>query len=181
MGIISKLFRRKQVGGGKNKSEILIEYIRSCGGKVGEDVVLWDCVIDSVSPYMIEIGDHVTLTGARILTHDASAYRHLGYTKIGKVEIGSNVFVGKQAIIMPNTVIGDNVIIGAGAVIAKNIPSNSVVVGNPCKIICTYDEYMEKIKKQMEQYPVLDKYSDEILSDEYDKAVLVNARIGFSK
>ena len=184
MKIFERIFKRKKSGGGtsnQEKSKNMIDYIRLHGGKVGEDVVLWDCVIDTVSPYMIEIGDHVTITGARILTHDASMYRICGYTKVGKVVIGNNVFVGKQAVIMPDTVIGDNVIIGAGAIVAKDVPSNSVVVGNPCRIICTYDEYAEKIKRQMKESPIIDKLSDEILANEEDKKLLVEKGIGFIK
>ena len=48
--------------------------------------------------------------------------------------VGNNVRIGSNATIMPVT-IGDNSIIGAGAVVTKDVPENSVVVGNPAKII----------------------------------------------
>lgn len=50
----------------------------------------------------------------QILAHDASTKRYLGYTKIGRVLIGNNVFVGAGTIILPSVAIGNNVIIGAG-------------------------------------------------------------------
>ena len=49
-----------------------------------------------------------------------------------KTKIGNNVRIGSNATILPVT-IGDNVVIGAGAVVTKDIPSNSVVKGNPAK------------------------------------------------
>lgn len=73
-----------------------------------------------------------------------------GYIKIGKIHIGDNVFISKGCIILPGTTIGSNVIIGAGAVIAKDIPDNVVVVGNPPRVLYSYDEFIEKHKRLME-------------------------------
>ena len=51
------------------------------------------------------------------------------------VTIGDNVWIGGSVTILPGVTIGDNVTIGAGSVVVKNIPSNCVAVGNPCKVI----------------------------------------------
>ena len=51
------------------------------------------------------------------------------------VKIGNNVWIGGSVTILPGVTIGDNVTIGAGSVVARDIPSNSVAVGNPCKVI----------------------------------------------
>ncbi|MEG1059733.1 MAG: sugar O-acetyltransferase [Clostridia bacterium] len=56
-------------------------------------------------------------------------------TKTAPVHIGDNVWIGGGAIIMPGVNIGDNVVIGAGSVVTKDIPSNKIAYGNPCKII----------------------------------------------
>ena len=53
------------------------------------------------------------------------------------VTIGDNVWIGGSVTILPGVTIGDNVTIGAGSVVTKDIPSNSVAVGNPCKVIRT--------------------------------------------
>ena len=53
------------------------------------------------------------------------------------VRIGNNVWIGGSVTILPGVTIGDNVTIGAGSVVTKDIPSNSVAVGNPCKVIKT--------------------------------------------
>ena len=52
-----------------------------------------------------------------------------------EINIGSNVWIGADVIILPGVSIGDNTVIGAGSVVTKNIPSNVLAVGNPCKVI----------------------------------------------
>lgn len=51
------------------------------------------------------------------------------------VTIGDNVWIGGNVTIVPGVTIGDNVTIGAGSVVVKDIPSNCVAAGNPCKVI----------------------------------------------
>ena len=115
---------------------------------IGTDVDFIDTFVDVVHPELISVGNHVTITNATLLTHDASTQKALGFSKVGAIKIGSNVFIGYGAIILPGVNIGSNVIVGAGAVVRKDIPDNSVVVGNPAKVVCTYDRYMDKHRKQ---------------------------------
>lgn len=56
-------------------------------------------------------------------------------TQTAPVTIGNNVWIGGGAIIMPGVKIGDNVVIGAGSVVTKDIPSNKVAYGNPCRVV----------------------------------------------
>lgn len=100
------------------------------GLKIGSNCNIMDeCIIDPGHSFLITIGNNVTLAPrVHILAHDASTKRHIGYTVIGKVNIGNNVFIGAGSIILPNTIIGDNVILGAGSVVKHNIPNNSVAV-----------------------------------------------------
>lgn len=51
------------------------------------------------------------------------------------ITIGSNVWIGGNAVICPGVTIGDNVVIGAGAVVTKDIPANVVAAGNPARVI----------------------------------------------
>lgn len=51
------------------------------------------------------------------------------------IHIGDNVWIGMNSVILPGVQIGNNVAIGAGSVVTSDIPSNSIAVGNPCKII----------------------------------------------
>lgn len=55
------------------------------------------------------------------------------------VTIGSNVWIGGSAVILPGVTIGDNTTIGAGSVVTKDIPANCLAAGNPCKVIRKLD------------------------------------------
>ena len=59
------------------------------------------------------------------------------------VKIGKNVWMGAGVIILPGVTIGDSAIIGAGSIVVKDIPSNAVAVGNPCKVIKYIEENNE--------------------------------------
>ncbi|MEC5218592.1 acetyltransferase-like isoleucine patch superfamily enzyme [Actimicrobium sp. GrIS 1.19] len=51
------------------------------------------------------------------------------------VSIGNNVFLGTGAIVLKGVVIGDNAVIGAGSIVTRDIPANSIVAGNPARVI----------------------------------------------
>ena len=61
--------------------------------------------------------------------------RNQGLEYAYPIKVGSNVWIGAGVQVMPGVTIGDNVVIGGGSVVVKDIPSNSVAVGNPCKVI----------------------------------------------
>ena len=69
------------------------------------------------------------------------------------VTIGNDVWVGGNTVINPGVTIGDNVVIGSGSVVTKDIPSNVIAAGVPCKVIRKITEE-DKIywQKQAEQY-----------------------------
>lgn len=63
------------------------------------------------------------------------AVRMTGVEMAARITIGNNVWIGGGAIICPGVTVGENSSIGAGSVVTKNIPANSVAVGNPCRVI----------------------------------------------
>lgn len=70
---------------------------------------------------MISIGDDVIIASdVTILAHDVNTNMVKCGTKLGRVVIGNNVFVGTKAVIPCNTTIGDNVIIGAGSIVTHD-------------------------------------------------------------
>ena len=119
--------------------------------------VMGECIIDPGHCWLIEMGDRVTLAPrVHILAHDASTKRELGYTRLGKVKIGSNVFIGANSTILPGVTIGDLVVIGAGSIVSRDVPENSVAVGNPARVIGSYTDYMNKRKAEMQVVPCFD-------------------------
>lgn len=102
----------------------------------------------SSEPYLIRIGDCCQITrGVKIHTHGGGAAVRLKYPKFdcfGKVTIGNYVYLGNDVSIMPGVSIGNNVIVAACSVVTKSIPNDVVVGGNPAKIICSIDDYIEK-------------------------------------
>ncbi|MGF1749314.1 sugar O-acetyltransferase [Vibrio cionasavignyae] len=98
----------------------------------------FNCVILDVN--LVEIGDNVLLApNVQIYTAghplEAKARVDEGVEFGLPIKIGNNVWIGGGAIICPGVNIGDNTVIGAGSVVTKDIPSNVLAVGNPCKVI----------------------------------------------
>ena len=126
--------------------------------KIGEEVLIVNprnVDIDGTRPWLIEIGNNVTITcGVTILTHGydwsviMNKYDGQMYASSGKVKIGNNVFIGTKTTILKGVEVGDNVIIGANSLVNKNIPSNVVVAGNPAKVIISIEEYKNKRKQE---------------------------------
>lgn len=134
------------------KGKTTVKKLRKWGAVIGEDVELINVSCGRNDATCLEIGNHVTLTGVLILTHDASPQHFIGHgiNRIGRIVIGDNVFIGRQTIILPNVRVGNNVIVGAGSVVSKDIPDNVVAAGNPAKVISSIDAWIEKQKKNME-------------------------------
>lgn len=108
-------------------------------------------------PNLIKLGDYVAVaSNVSFTTHDGiqsvlgknndvipEKYKNHKFTEgIGCIEIGSHVFISARCIIGYNVKIGDNVVITAGSVVTNDIPSNSVVRGNPAKVVCTLTQYL---------------------------------------
>ena len=121
------------------------------GLKVGKNFGrMGGVIIDPTHCYHIPIGDDVLLAPhVHILAHDTSTFMFIGKTRAANVSIGNEVFVGAGSIILPGVHIGNRVVIGAGSVVTKNIPDNSVAAGNPARVICSLDAYLEKEKTKM--------------------------------
>ena len=60
-----------------------------------------------------------------------------GWESAAPITIGSNVWVGSGAIILPGVTIGDDAVIGAGALVSRDVPARTVAVGNPARVIKT--------------------------------------------
>lgn len=87
----------------------------------------------------IYVGDN-TMFGPNVTVATAGhpilpELREKGYQYNAPVVIGKNCWLGAGVIVLPGVTVGDNVVIGAGSIVTKDLPSNVVAVGNPCRII----------------------------------------------
>lgn len=133
---------------------------------IGENCTYMPRVVP-LYPNLIKMGDHVAVaSGVSFYTHDGihnilendldvipdSLKDHKFTEGIGCIEIGDHVFIGARVQIAYNVKIGNNVVITAGSIVNNDIPSNSVVRGNPAKVICTLKQYLA-IKGNKKSYP----------------------------
>jgi len=97
----------------------------------------YNCTILDVAT--VTIGDHVLLgpnVGIYTVNHPLNSERRKsGLEHALPIVIGNNVWIGGHSVILPGVTIGDNSVIGAGSVVTKDIPTNVVAVGNPCKVL----------------------------------------------
>ena len=145
-----KWYRGPQI---TDSSETYIHWMRQCGIKIGERCVVFNpkkIEVDITHPELIEIGNHVFLhAGTTLMTHDWTGHcfveSHGEFIPSHRsIKIGNNVWFGMNVTVLGGVKIGDNVIIGFGSIVTKDIPSNSVAVGVPAKVVCSYEEYYQK-------------------------------------
>ncbi len=153
--ILSKLIAFFKYKSYKNRMNAKIQRGLTLGKNV---TIMPGATIDDRYPYLISIGDNCSLSnGVLILAHDATIYKFTnGYTRIGKVEIKENCFIGTDVIILPGVTIGPNVLIAAGSVVNKNIPPNSCVAGVPARVYQRFDEFLELHKEAVKEVPSFD-------------------------
>lgn len=105
---------------------------------------------DPPHSFLTSIGDNCVIApDVRFLNHDASLFLFAGIAKIGRIEIKENCFIGAGSILLPGITIGPNAIIGAGSVVTKNVEPDTIVAGNPAKIIKKTCEYVSGCKEKI--------------------------------
>ena len=129
------------------------QYLKKHGllGSVGEQCY-WGPRLIPLYPELIRLHNNVVIhRKAKLIPHDminsflkrAVPEEDFGASeRIGCIDIMDNVYVAMNAIILPNVRIGKNCIISAGSVVSSDIPENSVVAGNPAKVIGRFDLYV---------------------------------------
>lgn len=131
----------------RKKERYLATLVRQ-GLTLGREVQIIDAFFfDPSHCFLISIGDYCTICpNVRLIAHDASTKRFLGYTKIGRVDIRERSFIGDSVIVLPNVTIGPEAIVGAGSVVNQDVPPRMVAAGNPARVIAPLDEYLAKMR-----------------------------------
>lgn len=101
--------------------------------------------LTAVDDTHIYVGDY-TMIGPNVTLATAGhpinpELRQKAYQYNAPIHIGKNCWLGAGVLVMPGVTIGDNVVIGAGSVVTKDLPSNVIAVGNPCKILREVGEH----------------------------------------
>ena len=122
---------------------------------IGENVYFYSRIFPP-NPKLLKIGNNVSIaTNVRILGHDRidvvlSGLYGNKYSKFYDcVEIGNNVFIGSDVVILPGVKIGDNTIVGAGAVVSKDLPSGKIWGGVPARCIGDFGELVDARKDDL--------------------------------
>jgi len=112
-------------------------------------------------PAYVEIGNTVQMATCTVFGHDGSiamlnrAYRKI-LDSVGPVRLKDNVFIGHNAIIMPNVTIGPNAIVAAGTLVTKDVPEGKIVCGVPAKVIGSVETLVALREQQTQELPWID-------------------------
>jgi len=146
-----------------------VKYLRYRGARIGKGCSIFNSIFAFSEPWLIEIGDNVTLTsGVLLITHDGSSrlfrkeiagMNPVFGNRFGTIRILDNCFIGVNTIILPDVTIGPCSIVGAGSVVTGNVPASTVYAGNPARYICSIEEYKIKYAQKMIEVNSTDRAS----------------------
>lgn len=112
---------------------------------IGKNVVVMPgCLMMSAGGITIDDGTMIA-ANVQLISNNHDLYERQIIT-CKPVHIGKNAWIGAGATILPGITIGDNAVVGAASVVTKDVPSNTIVAGNPAKIIKTIDGKEDKVR-----------------------------------
>ena len=126
------------------------QYAQYIGVNIGKNCLIatkkW-----STEPYLIFIGNNVQVTvDVYFHTHGGGHVARKEnplFDLFGKIIIKDWAYIGSGAHIMPGVTIGEGALVAAGSIVTKSVPDRMIVAGNPARVICSVDDYIEKNKK----------------------------------
>lgn len=137
--------------------DTVVRTLRGMGVQIGERCRIYTANFGS-EPYLIRIGNHVCISNdVSFVNHGLNwpfQDKYETLTTFGTIEVRDNCQIGMRATILPGVVIGPNSIVGACSVVTRDVPPNTVVAGNPAKVVCTLDEYEAKLRARHLDIPL---------------------------
>lgn len=137
----------------EERTRLEIERLRALGMKIGSNVGLVNCTLDTLFPFLIEIGSDCLITHATVLAHDASPVVFGNETRAARVRILDSCFIGAGAVILPGVTIGPRAIVGANAVVSRDVAEGAIVAGNPARVVGNVDKWLERKRAGGELFP----------------------------
>lgn len=131
--------------------ETVVRTLREMGMRIGERCRIYTLKFPS-EIWLIRIGNDVAIApDVTFVTHNANTifqHKYDSLTGFGNIDIRDYSYIGVNATIMPNVTVGPNAIVGACSVVTKDVPPDTVVAGNPARVICSVQEYEKKCVTQ---------------------------------
>ncbi len=126
--------------------EAINDFYRRGGVKIGKNCII--CGYMSIGePFLVEIRDNCVISNnVNFITHDHSISKVLNKSNLfGRIIVGNNCFVGQGSTILYGIELADNIIVASGSVVTKSFfDENTIIGGNPAKVIGTWDNFAEK-------------------------------------
>jgi hypothetical protein len=143
--------RQRWWGAQNRRRRAAIDRLCAQGMRVGKLVVIMnDVVFDAAYPWLIEIEDGCRISAdVRILAHDATPFRDLGVTRLGRVRLLRDTFIGERAIILPGVTIGPRAMVAAGSLVSRDVGPGVLVSGNPARVYGQFDDYLARIAAEV--------------------------------
>jgi len=144
--------------------------LRRRGMHIGQGVNMpASTFVDTSHCFLIRIGDWCGFgEDCVILAHDGQFDEFLDAGRIGRVIIHDHSHIGARSIVLAGVEIGPRTLVGAGSVVTRSLPPDTVCAGNPAKVICSLEEYLDRHREAMKARPCFPygKYDIDVLSPE---------------